>query len=83
MEGGEGGGKDLNASRDRKEEGGKTKFFRVEKLFDAFFSDPFYWLFSFLKIHFCLHSKSVASRTILRFIEKIPRAWRQIFCPPF
>ncbi len=37
--GGGGTGRDLNVRGERKEEGGKRNFFRVEKLFEVFFSD--------------------------------------------
>ncbi len=36
---GGGAGRDLNVRGERKEEGGKRNFFRVEKLFEVFFPD--------------------------------------------
>ncbi len=67
---------------ERKEEGGKTNFFRVEKLFCFFFFGyvlvPLSFQFNFSPI-----SKSVASRIILCFIAKLWLARCQIFCPPF
>ena len=66
---------------ERKEEGGKTNFFRVEKLFAFFFGYVLVPL-SFQFILFPI-SKSVATRIILRFIAKLWLARCQIFCPPF